>query len=38
VKACDRIYLMDKGFIIDSGSYEDLYARNDTFRKMADGA
>jgi ABC-type multidrug transport system fused ATPase/permease subunit len=37
VKSCDKIYLMDKGVIIDSGNYEDLYARNAVFKKMADG-
>jgi len=34
VKQCDMIYLLDKGDIIDFGSYDDLAARNVTFRKM----
>jgi ABC-type multidrug transport system fused ATPase/permease subunit len=38
VKSCDVIYLMEKGTIIDSGHYNDLYERNVNFRKMADGA
>jgi ABC-type multidrug transport system fused ATPase/permease subunit len=38
VKSCDVIYLMEKGTIIDSGHYSDLYQRNASFRKMADGA
>jgi ABC-type multidrug transport system fused ATPase/permease subunit len=38
VKGCDVIYLMEKGIIIDHGHYDDLYQRNDSFRKMADGA
>jgi ABC-type multidrug transport system fused ATPase/permease subunit len=37
VKNCDSIYLMEKGVITDSGSYEELHARNALFRKMADG-
>jgi ABC-type multidrug transport system fused ATPase/permease subunit len=37
VKYCDVIYLMDKGQIIDSGNYEELYNKNESFRKMADG-
>jgi HlyD family secretion protein len=38
VKSCDLIYLMEKGIIVDCGHYDDLYQRNDSFRKMADGA
>ncbi|GHT56231.1 ABC transporter ATP-binding protein [Spirochaetia bacterium] len=38
VKNCDVIYMMDRGIIIDSGSYEELYNKNESFRKMADGA
>jgi ABC-type multidrug transport system fused ATPase/permease subunit len=38
VKGCDVIYLMEKGVIVDYGHYDDLYQRNDSFRKMADGA
>jgi ABC-type multidrug transport system fused ATPase/permease subunit len=38
VKNCDRIYLMDKGVIVDQGGYEELYRKNESFRKMADGA
>jgi ABC-type multidrug transport system fused ATPase/permease subunit len=38
VKGCDVIYLMEKGTIVDHGRYDDLYQRNESFRKMADGA
>jgi ABC-type multidrug transport system fused ATPase/permease subunit len=38
VKSCDVIYLMEKGIIVDYGHYEDLYERNGSFRRMADGA
>jgi ABC-type multidrug transport system fused ATPase/permease subunit len=38
VKGCDVIYLMEKGIIVDQGHYDDLYQRNHSFRKMADGA
>jgi ABC-type multidrug transport system fused ATPase/permease subunit len=37
VKNCDIIYLMDKGIITDYGNYEELYQKNEAFRKMAGG-
>ncbi|WP_010255473.1 ABC transporter ATP-binding protein [Treponema primitia] len=37
VKNCDVIYFMEKGIIVDHGSYNELYQRNSSFRKMADG-
>ena len=37
IKHCDVIYLMEKGEIIDSGTYGELYQKNETFRKTADG-
>jgi ABC-type multidrug transport system fused ATPase/permease subunit len=38
VKNCDLIYLMEKGRIIDSGNYAELYSKNASFKKMADGS
>jgi ABC-type multidrug transport system fused ATPase/permease subunit len=38
IKDCDRIYLMDRGTITDSGNFKDLYERNPVFRKMAEGS
>ncbi|MCE8052158.1 ABC transporter ATP-binding protein [Halomonas daqingensis] len=35
VKECDMIYMLDKGRIIDSGTYDELVAHNHTFRMMA---
>ncbi len=35
VKNCDRIYIVDKGKIIDSGSYQELLNRNKQFQAMA---
>ena len=35
VKNCDVIYLLEEGRIVDSGSYDELMARNDIFRAMA---
>lgn len=35
VEKCDVIYLMKGGAIVDSGSYEELVAGNEEFRKMA---
>ncbi|SHF94671.1 HlyD family secretion protein [Marinomonas polaris DSM 16579] len=36
VKKCDQILFVDKGSIVDQGTYDDLYSRNQQFRKMAD--
>lgn len=36
VKKCDQILFIDKGSIVDQGTYDDLYSRNQQFRKMAD--
>ncbi|SDK80493.1 HlyD family secretion protein [Modicisalibacter muralis] len=38
VKQCDCIYLMHKGRVIDSGKYEDLFGRNDIFKRMVEHA
>ncbi|MEE3002849.1 MAG: ABC transporter ATP-binding protein [Pseudomonadota bacterium] len=38
VKKCDFIYLMEKGQIIDKGTYNDLSARNITFQRMAESS
>jgi ATP-binding cassette subfamily C protein len=35
LKACDQIYLLEKGQIIDQGTYDELLGKSDTFRKMA---
>jgi len=35
VKACDCIYLMSAGRVVDSGTYDDLIERNKMFKKMA---
>ena len=35
IEKCDIIYLMDKGSIVDSGSYLELIERNEDFKKMA---
>ena len=35
VRNCDRIYLLEHGCIAASGSFDDLVASNETFRKMA---
>ncbi len=35
VKACDCIYLMSAGRVVDSGTYDDLIERNKMFQKMA---
>jgi ABC-type multidrug transport system fused ATPase/permease subunit len=36
IMACDKIYLLGKGKILDYGNYEDLYLSNQDFRNLAD--
>ncbi len=36
IMRCDRLFLMDAGRLVDSGTYDELLARNALFRKMAD--
>lgn len=36
VRMCDKIYFVNEGSIIDSGSYQELYSTNQSFKKMAD--
>ncbi len=35
VRECDRIYLLDKGRIVDQGTFDELAARSGGFREMA---
>jgi ATP-binding cassette, subfamily B, bacterial PglK len=37
IRDCDAIILMERGEILDRGTYADLYARNATFRALAEG-
>jgi ABC-type multidrug transport system fused ATPase/permease subunit len=37
VQACDRIYLLDSGEIVDAGSYDELMRTSPKFRAMARG-
>ena len=34
VRHCDRIYLLEHGVVADSGTFDDLVASSDTFRRM----
>lgn len=36
VRTADRIFLMNDGRVVDSGSFEDLYGRNESFRRNVD--
>jgi ATP-binding cassette, subfamily B, bacterial PglK len=36
VKECDTIFALEKGVVIDSGSFEELKERNERFRKIAE--
>lgn len=38
VKKCNLIYLMKHGEVIDQGSYQELFQRNDIFKRMAEHA
>ena len=35
VKSAKQIFLLEKGALTASGSYERLFSRNETFRRMA---
>ena len=35
VKECDVIYMLERGRIVDQGTYEELLTNNQQFRKMA---
>jgi ATP-binding cassette subfamily C protein len=35
VRDCDVIYIIDKGVIVDSGTFDTLVSKNSEFRKMA---
>ncbi|MDX1766096.1 MAG: ABC transporter ATP-binding protein [Candidatus Saccharimonadales bacterium] len=35
VKQCDNIFMMSQGKVVDSGSFDDLSARNQVFQRMA---
>lgn len=37
VRNCDRIFLLDKGQVIAAGTYDELVAGSETFRRMAVG-
>ena len=37
VEECDTIFLLEQGRLVAQGSYADLVAGNDTFRRMAGG-
>jgi ATP-binding cassette, subfamily B, bacterial PglK len=35
VQGCDQIFMMEKGHIVDSGTYQQLLETNDLFKKMS---
>jgi len=38
VQKCDEIFMMDKGRVVDRGSYQHLLENNEQFKKMSDHA
>jgi len=36
VKPCDRVFLIDKGEVVDQGTYQELMDNNSRFQKMAE--
>lgn len=38
VERCDLIFYMDRGQVIDQGTFEELFAGNEGFRRMAQHA
>ena len=35
IRSCDIIYVMQNGQIVDQGTYDELYSRNEYFRKLS---
>ncbi|WP_186709077.1 hypothetical protein [Euhalothece natronophila] len=35
VKNCDCLYFMERGKVVDEGTYEELHDRNEEFMRMA---
>ena len=38
VQKCDQIFMMEKGSVIDSGTYQKLIEKNNDFKKMSENA
>ena len=38
VEKCDNIFFIDKGKVIDQGTYQELIKKNEKFKKIADHA
>ena len=38
VEKCDKIFFIDKGKVVDKGTYSYLIEKNDLFKKMAEHA
>ena len=38
VEKCDQIFFLDKGQIIDNGTYQELFKTNEHFKNMAENA
>ena len=36
VQKCDIIYMMDKGRVVDQGTYQELVKKNKKFKEMAE--
>ncbi|MDZ7793218.1 MAG: ATP-binding cassette domain-containing protein [Spirochaetia bacterium] len=37
LRECDQIFMLDKGKIVDKGTYEELFESNQSFRQLAQG-
>ena len=35
IKKCDQIFFIDKGQVVDKGTYQELIDRNEHFKNMA---
>jgi HlyD family secretion protein len=38
IQKCDEIFMIEKGHIIDTGTYQYLLENNEQFKKMSDHA
>ena len=36
IKKCDKIFVLDKGKVVETGSYEELYEKNGMFKEMVE--
>ena len=38
VEKCDKVFFIDRGQVVDVGTYKELISKNEQFKKMAEHA